>query len=994
MSFVDRVQEMDRILHALKAAKTGEGQLLLVRGEVGSGKTRLLHEGATEAERQGFTIGFGTAFAESVVPYHAWKEVLEGLGLETILEEAPPPKLLGLYLIASDGGIRIKVEREGTDTRLAPLVDMIAESVRKSESQQVNDEEETISHDHYRSVVERRPNSSLGAIVEGQEDEAFLVDLKELADTAESMLGDTQHVGVDDAIEAPMRELLGSEKYEGIDYTKDDPKLRQAKLFEHVTLGLSRKAKVRSLCVVIDDLQWADPSSLALLHYVARNTHKTGVLLLGTYRTEEAEARPHLRDALKGTEQEELLAEMDLKGLSREDLGDLAESFPGSHDLLDDFLDLFWQETQGNPLFVREVLRGLEEDEVIAVRGAVKRLLRPLDQVALPERVREVIQTRLDRLPKGDRRLLDAAATCGTRFTSALVAKVAGEAEGKVLNGLNAIAKVHGLLRPTDSGFTFDHPTVQEVLYNGVPTETRQNYHKEAAEWLELAGGPIEDVAEHLYRAKDPRAAQRLRQVAEVALKKFANKEAIRFCQEALEVEEDESKKAETMEDLGDVNDLIGEWDTSIQCYERALELTEETTQAAEIEAKMGGVFRKKGKFDESTASSQRALDLTEDVDCRGKAKALYNIGLVHFIKEGRSGSSPEYFKRALEVGERIGDLQIMAESFNGLGNFHRDSGGDRALEYFQKSARIRREIGDQGGLSGTLSNIGSFYFVRGEYKRALEYYQNALDISERIGYLDFVARHLDNIGIVLAVTGQFDRALEHLEKGLEITERIGHVRGTWNSHDNIGRVNLDMGRYDEAFEHFEAGLKIGEEIGDQVGVAVSHSSIGEVCLKKREYDEALEHFEASLSTTKDSFRRYSLDNYCGLAEARYGKTDFTKALRFCERAIELANEFDSKEHIAISKFISGMTYREQGKWEESAEDFGTSIDIYSSLGQPLGEARSHFEFAKMWKARGNASEARKHLSKAIEMFESLNLDKELTEAKTAYETVQTRPRS
>ena len=105
MSFVDRVQEMDRILHALKAAKTGEGQLLLVRGEVGSGKTRLLHEGATEAERQGFTIGFGTAFAESVVPYHPWKEVLEGLGLDAILEEAPPPKLLGLYLITSDGGI-------------------------------------------------------------------------------------------------------------------------------------------------------------------------------------------------------------------------------------------------------------------------------------------------------------------------------------------------------------------------------------------------------------------------------------------------------------------------------------------------------------------------------------------------------------------------------------------------------------------------------------------------------------------------------------------------------------------------------------------------------------------------------------------------------------------------------------------------------------------------------------------------------------------------
>ena len=111
LCFVDRVEEMKRILNELKAARIGKGQLLIVRGEAGSGKTRLVQEAAAEAKKQGFSVGVGTALAGSVVPYHAWKEVLEGLGLDTILEEPPPPKLLGFYLLTPEGRIQTKLER-------------------------------------------------------------------------------------------------------------------------------------------------------------------------------------------------------------------------------------------------------------------------------------------------------------------------------------------------------------------------------------------------------------------------------------------------------------------------------------------------------------------------------------------------------------------------------------------------------------------------------------------------------------------------------------------------------------------------------------------------------------------------------------------------------------------------------------------------------------------------------------------------------------------
>ena len=953
LGFVDRVEEMKRILDALNVASEGKGQLLLVRGEAGSGKTRLLQEGATEAEKQGFTIGFGTALAESVVPYHAWKEVLEGLGLETILEEAPPPKLLGLYLIASDGGIRIKVEREGTDTRLAPLVDMIAESVRKSESQQVNDEEETISHDHYRSVVERRPNSSLGAIVEGQEDEAFLADMMALADKAESIFSgeDILHNGEEphEAMKAHMQQLLDSEIYEGIDYAKENPKLRQNRLFEHITLGLSRKAGSHPICVVIDDLQWADPSSLALLHYAARNIRKTGVLLLCTYRVEEADVRPHLRDALKGMEQEEILAEMDLNGLTREDLPDLAESFIGSHALPAAFLDLLWQETQGYPLFVREVLRGLEEDSALEVRVGLKSLVRPPDQLALPERVREVICARLDRLPKAERRLLDAAATCGTRFTAAFVAKVAEEGEAKVLNGLSAIAKVHGLLRLTENEFAFDHPAVKEAIYDDVPPEIRQTYHKEAAEWLELVGGPVEDIGEHYYRARDHRAVAVLSEAASVARTRYANEEAIRFYTEALEFEVDAQKRREILENLGSVYALVGDLEKGLESYEGALELAEGRRMRAGTLANVGRLHILRGEYEESARVCTDALSLVGGDASEEEALALRNFGSSHFCK---------------------GDY-------------------DAALGCYAKALAIDEEIGNQIGVAGTLNNIGMIHREKGNGDQALECFNRSVEISEEIGHQVYLANHLGNLGVVYFDSGDYIKALDYHRRSLAIREKIGDQLGFSHSLSNIGVVYDYRGDYDEALEYHRKAQSIASKIGDQEGTVTNLLNIGRVHRERRDHEKALEYLEKSIEMAeKMGLQSALLEAYCEVAEAHFERGDLKEALETSNKAFSLASDLGQKRQIADSRRIIGMVYRERRMWNKSTENFEESVKILKEIGMGKELGDSYYEFGLMWKGKRDTAKARQNLGRAVRIFGKTNLEKDLKKAREALKDI------
>jgi tetratricopeptide (TPR) repeat protein len=821
-AFVDRIEEMDQIRGSMKAAKNGKGRLILIRGEAGSGKTRLLQEAVAQAEKLGFNVGFGNALPESAATYHPWREALEGLGLSGILEEDASPELL-------------------------------------------------------------------------------------------------------------------------------DPELRQARLFEQVAIGLSKSSRTHPILLAIDDLQWADSSSLDLMRYVARNTRELDVLLMGAYRSEEVESRLYLKEALKNMQLEELFIDTDLVGLSREYLNDLSESFIGPHALSGGFIDLLWRETQGNPLFVREVLFRLEEDGFLAVKGMVKRLARPLEELALPERVRDVIRARLDRIPKEDRELLDAAATCGSRFTASFVAKVAGEEEGRVLNGLRNMSRVHGLLRNADSGFTFDHPAVQEVLYDGVPTETRQNYHKEAAEWLELAGGPVEDIAEHYYRARDRRAVATLREAASAARAKYANEEAIRLYLEALELEEDEQERRRVFESLGTLFNLVGEYERSIESYGHALDLADDICKRAEIKVRIGEAHMVKGDYDDALRFCAEALDSVEGQESREEARALNQIGQVQWFM-GEVEKALESYREGAVIAEKIGEHPIHASCLGNIGIIQREQGDyDGAIESHRKNLDIERESGNQKAIAGSLHNISHVYFGKGDYDVALDYLGRAVEISERIGHLRFLAKHLNN----------------------------------------IGNVHLGRGSLDEARRHFAKSFEIKRKIGDQEGIASALLNIGVVCQANEDYNKALEYFNESKAILEKIGVRWWLgESCCYIAEAYLGMADFDKATEFADLALSLSTETGRRQDIGHAWALFGNIYRDQNLWRESIVSYEKSLVVFREIGKTDGEADACYEMGLMWKKKGDLSKARKHLDVAAHLYEEMKAEGALRKAREAYESV------
>lgn len=1001
LNFVDRLEEMNRIQSSLRDAGNGRGQLLLIRGEAGSGKTRLLQEATTEAERLGFSVGFGAGLIESVVPYQPWKEVLEDLGLASIMDEHPPPKLIGLYLIGPEGGMQTRVERKGITRRLiSNLTERLAETVNNPGKMRAIDGGFTVqSQDGHRLLLRRGSKVHLAAIVEGRENEALLADMIEMTDNIESMFYEKDNpvkvANPQQAVNAHMQQLMDSEIYEGIDYSRNDPKLRQSKLFENVLLGLQRIASNSPLCVVIDDLQWADPSSLDLMLYVARNTRKTGALFLGTYRIEETESRLHLRSALKGMDDEELLSQMDLKGLSREYLDELAESFIGPHGLQDDFLDDLWQETRGFPLFIREVLLGLENDEKVVLRGAVKRLVCPLDEVELPGRVRDVIRARLNRIPKEDRNLLDAAATCGTRFTASLVSRVAGEDESKVLNGLSEIARTHGLLRPVDSGFTFDHPAVQEVLYENVPIEERRTYHRKVAEWLEMAGGPVEDIGEHYYQARDKRASAMLYKAASTARTEYANEEAIRFYDEALEFEENPENRIAILVDLGRICRLVGRNLESRQYFEDAMRLTSEKREKAKIGAEMASTLIALGEYDEALKVGSTGLELVQHEESPEEASCLLSLGNAYQYKCDYN-KALESFEKGLAICEIIGDKTRIPGLLNNIGMVHGIKDDyDRALEYLGRSLVMKESMGDIRPTSSTLNNIGNVYNYRGDFDKAVMYYTRSLEICQKTGNLEGLGKALSNLGMVSSNRGNYEEALEYSSRSLDISRKIGNLSLTCSNLNRIGVMHRIQASHDLALDCYREGLSLAEKIGDKTLILLVLYNIGMVHYDREEYTAALEYIEKSLEISTEIGARWPLaETYCGLSEVYLKRGEVAKAMETNNRAMILSKELGRKGDMAKSMRIQGQIHRELEIWEDSIENFEDSIRIFADIQEEKYLADSHFEFGLMWKAKGDFDKAREHLEKALDIFGRLKLEKEIEKVNEALESLNAKSSS
>ena len=285
--------------------------------------------------------------------------------------------------------------------------------------------------------------------------------------------------------------------------------ISQVALFQQVEGFFSALSARQPLVLLLEDMHWGDAASLDLLRSLARTLTDRSILLLGTYRADEL-ARHHPLYALLPTlMRESRAARLDLQPLTDNAVRAVVAARYALSDADTTRLVTYLQgRAEGNPFFLGELLRALEEGAILRVRrdGAI---LDNLTDVRLPSLLQQVIESRVERLGEDLKELLRAAAIIGQEVTLALWASVAGVDEEIVLNVVERAVAAHMLAAmPDGTRVRFTHALIREALYEGMLPPRRRRMHQRIGDALIATGAPDPDImAYHLQQAGDARAA-------------------------------------------------------------------------------------------------------------------------------------------------------------------------------------------------------------------------------------------------------------------------------------------------------------------------------------------------------------------------------------------------------------------------------------------------------------------------------------------------------
>jgi hypothetical protein len=576
-----------------------------------------------------------------------------------------------------------------------------------------------------------------------------------------------------------------------------DSDSQRALLFAAVSGLLARLSQHDPVVLVLDDLQWADKGSLAMLRHLAASDLGGRLLVLGTYRDSELSRSHPFLNTLAALRRVRHISRIALTGLDEAEVLALMEASAGL--VLGDqavrLAHTVYLETDGNPFFASEVLRDLRESGAIYEDATGHWVARDrLDQVNLPESVREVIAARVGRLGDRSGRILSLAAVIGRDFDLDLLAGSTEIPFEDLLDTLEAAAAA-SLVVELDGpagNFTFAHALIQLTLYEDLGPTRRARVHRTVAEALEqiCAGRPgyrVGELARHWLNATQPidlsKAITYARQAGDAALSGLAPAQALGLYTQALDL----YAQTDQLDPMLALDLAIGIGTSQRQTGDPAyrLGLLAAARRAAQLEATdrlVAAVLASdRGFFGDTGVVDEEKLEILglalERLPPKSREKALVQATLC---SELNLGSSLE----------------------------HRKALADEAIS-------IAKDSGDDVTIVRVLNQVFLSLNVPSLLEESLERSADALTRAERIGdpvLLLWATLWRAEAAVRAGDIGEVDRCIGFVELS---AEQLGQPTLNWVvGYTRAWRAQIS-GSPDQADELASRALQIGQDSGE-----------------------------------------------------------------------------------------------------------------------------------------------------------------------------------
>jgi DNA-binding CsgD family transcriptional regulator/tetratricopeptide (TPR) repeat protein len=719
-----------------------------------------------------------------------------------------------------------------------------------------------------------------------------------------------------------------------------DPQQQKQRLIAEIEHFHATLAASAPLAVLIEDIHWADEATLELLIHAARKVASRRMLIVATYRSDEA--GDILGHTLAELDRLRVATELPLDRLEPAEVREmLRATLDPSRAPRGDFAQTVYQLTEGNPFFIEEVLRSVHPP------GA----LGNVTDLGIPRSVREAVRRRFQRLSGPSRRVAELAAVAGRRFDFDVLRRICDVDEAELLTPIKELVAAQLITEAEGDEFSFRHALTREAIYSGLLAREKRHIHRQIAETIEELRGEMAaaDLAYHFFEAEEWAKA--------LVYASAAAKEAGRVYAPR----------------------------SAIEQYTRAIEAASRLGQAApsELHRGRGVAFEAIGQFDRARSDYEAAMRLAQECgDRAAEWQGLIDLGLLWTARDyARAG---EYYREAFALAEAIGDEAMRAHSMNRLGNWHINVAQPaESLQHHRQALRLYEKLSDKRGMAETLDLLGMSSLIGGDLHNGLTYLQGALPlfrelddkpalssalstltlfgranyhtqslvipdyaweeaaaanaesiaIAQAIGWNAAESYGLWNRAFLLAPRGRFSEAISLAKSGLALAEEIEHTQWQIGAHFSLGAIYWDILALEDAEKHLRAGLGMARSAGTAFWIKDHSGFLTSTLAAAGRFAEAHEVLDAVLTKSMPARMIEERLVWCGAVDLYLAERDLAAALHGIEQLRTYALNVDRGKPGPRFLLLEGQALTLAGRAQEAVETLerGVASSEYES---------------------------------------------------------------
>ena len=778
-------------------------------------------------------------------------------------------------------------------------------------------------------------------------------------------------------------------------------------------------ANKQPFILVLDDLQWADPSSIALLEDAVSLSDEAPILFCYLF-TPDRDAPCWSLKELAGRSYPHRYTELTLAPLGERPARELVCALLDCAETPAHLEDLVLEKAEGNPYFVEEVLRALIDQGALRRVGDRWIAERDIREIHIPETLLATIMARIDGLPEGVRRTLQIAAVIGREFSERVLRRVADGATelDRHLREAQRAGLIHEEAAIPERRYAFTQVLIQDAARRSLLLRRRREIHVQVGWALEeVYADDLEEqygaLARHFSEGEAWERAYRYGRLAgERAAQTYANGEAVTNYTMAMEAAErsaagaDPEVLAELAERRADVRMLVGEYDAAHADLEAAFRHhaaageaarrgEEADPEAASREAAHAGAIALKlarlHSLRKEMPEMDNALKLafaqlppeSPDLSSAWSLKAIARVW--HADLEGGA----EAARRGLSLARERGSTQHLSEAYQAL-TYPGLLGviGVEVREFARQWLELAREQGDpptlfQALVAHSFIHFWGLWAVRDEY---LADTTEALDLARAMGStaLESTARGVRGIGLALA--GRWDEAEQELRWAAERPTSVSGLDGVirlW-----LYRLLTLRGALDEA----EARRPPAQIPGpyNLHGRIVMNSQVTVSRRLAGDEEGSRAALEAAAKALDELGCQHCAALFHSTAAELYAESgDRDAAAPHIARALELGAQFDRQPTILAARRADALLKLRMGDAAGALGELAAAAELARRIGQPYEEGRTVHLLGRAVHARGGIRGAREHLQRALDIFEGLRAEPDAAAVRRTLERLE-----